>query len=184
MVDRANLIKHLEPRVRPTGSQAAAISTALDRALAELLLALPFPAVQHLPSTVRAELVELLGLIDQKTCEKLAAVWEPKRKLDTELKGRVKKDILDLIEAKRPVYEPVSVPLPEARNGDRVSIKAILRSSAPIKDLKALTKKWDKDWKPIPESRVAYEKRLIELIDGAEPVRPPPRPQRGRRARR
>jgi hypothetical protein len=170
VVDRANLIKHLEPRVRPTGSQAEAISKALDKALTELLLALPFWAIQQLPPAVKADLVEMVRLIDQKTCEKLATVWEPKRKLDTELKGRVKKDILALIEAKRPAYEPVSVSLSEARNGDRGSIKAILHSCAPTKDLKALTKKWDKNWKPGHESRVAYEERLIALIDGAEPA--------------
>ena len=146
------------------------IKTALDKALTELLMALPFRAMQEFPPAVTADLVELIRLIDQKTCEKLAAVWEPRRKLDAELKMRVKKDILALIEAKRPAYEPVSVPLSKARDGDRGSTKATLQSGAPIKDLKALMKKWDKNWKPAQESRLAYEERLMALVDGVEPV--------------
>ncbi len=175
MVDRAGLIKQLEPHVRATGSQAESITNALDKALIQLLMALPFRAVQELTPPKKADLVELIRVMDQKTCEKLAVAWEPKRKLDAELKVRVKKDVLALIEAKRPAYEPVLVPLSEARNGDRGSIKAMLQSGAPIKDLKSLAKKWDKNWKPAQESRVAYEERLKKLVDGAEPAVRAPR---------
>lgn len=175
MVDRANLIKQLEPRVRPSGSQAEAIRKAMDKTLTELVLALPINAVQQLSQEVKADLAALIGMIDQKTCEKLAAAWEPKRKLDAELKSRVKKDILALIESKRLPYEPITVSLVEARKSDREAVSATLRSAAPVKDLKALAKKWDKNWRPAQESRTSYVDRLIALIDGTEPAARAPR---------
>lgn len=170
MVDRANLIKHLEPHVRPTGSQVENIRSAMDKTLAELLLALPLSAVHDLPATVKTDLVEMILLIEPKTCEKMAAAWEPKRKLDAELKGRLKNDLRALINGRRPVYEPIAISLAEARKGDRSAIKSSLRTGAPLKDLKALTKKWDKNWRPAQETRSAYEDRLTAMLDGAEPT--------------
>lgn len=175
MVDRAALIQQLEPRVQPTGSQRETIRKALDKAVSELLLALPFRAVLDLPGSAKSDMVALLAMMDQKTCEKLSALWEPKRKLDAELKASVRKDVLALIEANRPAYEPVTVSLSEAQNGDRTAIIAKVRSAAPVKDLKALAKKWDKHWKPAQESRKAYEDRIIALIEGAGLATPAPR---------
>ncbi len=172
MVDRAALIQHLEPKVEPSGSQKESIRKALDKALAELLVVLPLRAVHELPGSAKTDLIAFIGMADQKTCEKVSALWEPKRKLDAELKATVRKDVLALIEARRPVYEPVTVALSEAQAGDRKDIIAKVRSAAPVKDLKALVKKWDKHWKAAQESRKAYEDRLVALIDGASPAQP------------
>ena len=175
MVDRAALIQQLEPRVEPTGSQKETIRKALDKALSELLLALPLSAANELHGYARSDLVALIGMTDQKTCEKLSARWEPKRKLDAELKVSVRKDVLALIESERPVYEPVAVSLSEAQAGDRKAFIGRVRSAAPLKDLKALAKKWDKHWKPAQDSRKAYEDRIVALIEGAGSTLPPPR---------
>ena len=173
MVDRAALIQQLEPRVQPTGSQKETIRKALDKALSELLLALPFRAVLELAGSAKSDLVALIGMTDQKTCEKLSALWEPKRKLDAELKASVRKDVLALIEGKRPAYEPVAGSISEAQAGDRMAIIARVRSAAPVKDLKALAKKWDKHWKPAQDTRKTYEDRIVALIEGAGPTLPP-----------
>ena len=174
MVDRAALIQQLEPRVEPTGSQKETIRKALDKALSELLLALPLSAAHDLGGNAKSDLVALIGMTDQKICEKLSARWEPKRKLDAELKASLRKDVLALLESKRPAYEPVTVSINEARAGDRKAIIGRV-SAAPLKDLKALAKKWDKHWKVAQDSRKAYEDRIVALIDGAEPTLPPPR---------
>jgi hypothetical protein len=181
VVDRAALIKTLEPCVRPTGSQSEAIRKALDKALSELIVTLPFEAFASLSDASKSDLAALIEMLDQKTCEKLSALWEPKRKLDAELKKRVKGDMLALIKKQRPRYEPVKLSLQEARNGCVSATITMVRSAAPIKDLKELAKSWDKFWKPTDEPRQAYEGRLIALLEGGNPF---PRPSKGRDASR
>jgi hypothetical protein len=121
----------LEPRVRPTGSQSEAIRKALDKALSEMIVTLPFETLASLSDASNADLVALIEMLDQKTCEKLSAFWEPKRKLDAELKSRVKKDVLALIRKQRPRYEPLKLSLQEARNGRLPATIEMVRSAGP-----------------------------------------------------
>ena len=170
MVDRATLIAAIAPNVQPTGTQAEAIRKALDKALSELLLALPYDALTELPHGTMAELVAVIGTIDQKTCEKLSALWEPKRKLDAELKLRVRKDLLGLLLKERVHYQSLPTGLAKAREDGVSASIAQLRSAAPLKDLKDLAKKWDKNWKALPETRGAYEEHLVALLKGTDPT--------------
>lgn len=170
MVDRAALIKFLEPRVRPSASQAEAIRKALDKALADLLPTLPFEVVSSFPKETAADLLAYMEILDQKVCEKLSAAWEPKRKLDADLKRRIRKDLTSLLRMERPVYEPVKVSLRDAREGRASDIVATIQSVAPLKDLQNLAKSWDKHWKPSKASREEYENRLSALMQGAEPI--------------
>jgi hypothetical protein len=145
----------------------------LDKALIEMIVTLPFEALASLPNASSADLVALIEMLDQKTCEKLSAFWEPERKLDAELKNRVKSDVLALMRKQRPRYEPLKLSLQEARNGRLSTTIAMLRSAAPIKHLKGLAKSWDKFWKPSVETRKTYEDRLIALLEGSDPILKP-----------
>jgi hypothetical protein len=167
VVDRISLIKALEPCVKPTGTQAEAIRKALDKALTETVMSLPLTAVGGLSSTVRSDLEVVLHSLDQKLAEKLAASWEPKRKLDAELKRSVKKDLIDLLHRRRTPYEPISVSLEEARVGNVAAYRATIEHVAPVKDVKTLLAKWDKNFKPAPTMRSGFVERLSELLNGA-----------------
>jgi hypothetical protein len=171
MVDRVSLIKALEPCVKPTSTQAEAMRKALDKALTETVMSLPLTAVDGLSSTVRSDLEVVLRSLDQKLAEKLAASWEPKRKLDAELKRSAKKDLIDLLHRRRASYEPISVSLEEARAEDTAVYRATIEHVAPVKDLKTLLTKWDKDFKPAPTTRSGFVKRLSELLNGAPPTK-------------
>ncbi len=171
MVDRAALIGDIAPCVKPTGTQEESIRKALDKALNELLLALPYEKLAGLSQSTMAELVAVVKMIDQKTCEKLSVLWEPKRKLDPELKLRVRKDLLALLLKERVRYEPLPAVLEIARQ-DGASISKV-RSAAPLKDLKDLAKKWDKHWKAAQETRAVFEEHLVALLKGHEPLAKP-----------
>lgn len=170
MVDRISLIQALEPCVKPTGTQAEAIRKALDKVLTDTVMSLPLSAVGGLSSSVRSDLEVVLRSLDQKLAEKLAAAWEPKRKLDAELKSSVKKDLVDLLHGRRQPYEPIVFTLEEARTGNVAALRETIAHVAPAKDLKSLLAKWDKNFKPTPTTRSGFATRLGELLDGAKPM--------------
>ena len=183
MVDRASLITTLERCITPTGTQAEAIRKALDKALHEAVLALPLAAATELPSAVRSELEIVLTSLDQKLAEKLAAAWEPKRKLDPDMKRSVKKDLLDLLHCRRPAYEPINFALEEARSASAAPLRIVIERVAPAKDLKALLSKWDKSYKPTSSNRSGLTDRLLALLNGATPT-PRPAPKAAKRESR
>ncbi len=164
------MIKALEPCVKPTGTQAEAIRKALDKALTETVMTLPLAAVDGLNASVRADLEVVLRSLDQKLAEKLAAAWEPKRKLDAELKRSVKNDLIELLHQRRQPYEPIVVSLEEARAGNAATLRATIEHVAPMKDLKSLLGKWDRNFRPIPTVRSGIATRLTELLNGAKPA--------------
>ncbi len=170
MVDRTSLIKALEPCVKPTGTQAEAIRKALDKALTETVMSLPLAAATGLSPAVRADLEVVLNSLDQKLAEKLAALWEPKRKLDADLKRSVKRELIDLMRMKRAAYVPITTSLEDARAGNTLALRAVIEHVAPVKELKSLLAKWDKNFKPAPTTRSGLVARLSELLDGAVPV--------------
>lgn len=178
MVDRASLIKALEPHVKPTGSQAEAIRKALDRALTEAIISLPLDAAHRLSASARGDLEVALGTLDQKTVEKLAASWEPKRKFDAEAKRASRAAVVELLRGQRPPYEPLPTSLDDARAGDVRRYRVTIERSAPEKDLKSLLTKWDKHFKPVPTNRAGLAERLVALLGGAPPAE---RPQPARR---
>ncbi len=185
MVDRVSLLRTLASRLKPTGTQEEAIRRALDKALAEVIGALPLNAAVDLPAAARAELEIVLQSLDAKVAEKLAALWEPARPLDADLKGVVKKDLIDLLHRRRLPYKPIAVSLTEARSGDIATYRSVI-GIAPNKDLKSLLKKWDANYKPVSTTRQGIVDRLSELLDGASPVPKTttnkPRPQKAAKA--
>jgi hypothetical protein len=124
------------------------------------VLALPLTAATELSSGVRSELEIVLTSLDQKQAEKLAAVWEPKRKLDPDMKRGVKKDLLDLLHRRRRAYEPINLTLEEARSASAAPLRIVIERVAPAKDLKA----------------------LLALMNGAPPA-PKPTPKAAKRQR-
>jgi hypothetical protein len=119
-----------------------------------------------------------LSTLDQKTAEKLAAAWEPKRKLDAEGKRAAKVALVELLRGQRPPYEPLPTSLEDARAGDVRRYRIAIERFAPEKDLKALLAKWDKHFKPVPTNRAGLAERLVALLGGASPAE---RPQPARR---
>jgi len=173
VVDRASLIKALEPHVKPTGSQAEAIRKALDKALTEAVMSLPLDAAIRLNPSARGDLEVALSTLDQKTAEKLAAAWEPKRKLDAEGKRAAKVALVELLRGQRPPYEPLPASLEDARAGDVRRYRISIERSAPEKDLKSLLTKWDKHFKPVPTNRAGLAERLVALLGGTPPAGKP-----------
>lgn len=167
MVDRASLISTLQPLAKPTNSQADGIDKALSKALAELILCLPLAAASALDGRSQEELAIVIRTLDGKTREKLAKNWEPLRKLDDELKSSLSSDLVDLVQARRPLYVPIKATLAEARlSGDDVSA---MFSHAPVKDLAALLKKWDRHLRPMPDGREQLVAHLRNLLKGQAP---------------
>ena len=179
MVDRASLIKALEPHVKPTGTQAEAIRKALDKALTEAVMSLPLDAAIRLNPSTRGDLEIALSTLDQKLAEKLAASWEPERKLDAEAKRAAKVALVELLRGQRQPYEPLPASLEDARAGDVRRYRITIERSAPEKDLKSTLTKWDKHLKPVPGSRSGIAARLLALLDGDPPVTKP-QPQKRR----
>lgn len=173
MVDRVALIKAIEPRLKLVGSQGEALRTALDKAVAEAVMALPLASAIEMPELTRGDLEVVLSTLEQKQAEKLATIWEPKRKLDADLKSSIKKDLVDLLIGRRGVYEPITASLEEARQSNAAKWRAVIEKSAPAKDLKALLTKWDKNLNPKPTSRTGLVQRLLALLDGASPAAKP-----------
>ncbi|MEZ0219114.1 MAG: hypothetical protein ACAH22_02340 [Tardiphaga sp.] len=171
MVDRPTLIKALHPIARPTSSQAEDIRKTLEKALTDIVFALPLMAARQLPVTERTELTQFLRRLDPKSLEKLAKVWEPKRKLDLELRRTLASDIVALVEEERQQYEPIKMTLDAAR-GDAAAIRPAL-AHTPAKDLTAMWKAWDKHNKLIPDQRSALLQRLHALLNGEAPMSPP-----------
>jgi hypothetical protein len=145
-----------------------------------MVLSLPLAAAIGLSPAVRAELEVVINSLDQKPTEKLAAVWEPRRKLDADLKRTVKKELIDLLYKRRAAYEPIATSLEDARAGDVAALQAVIEHVAPIKDLKSLLAKWDKNFKPAPTTRSGLVTRLSELLNGAAPVEHAPKRARPR----
>jgi flagellar motor switch protein FliG len=173
VVDRPTLIKVLDPIARPTSSHAETIRRALEKALTDIVLAVPLKAAQELGAAEKGELAHFLSRLDPKSLEKLAKTWEPKRKLDAELKRTLAIDIVALLEDKRAPYEPLKLTLDAARGN--ASVIAQTFAHAPAKDLAAVFKSWDRHNKPVPEQRSAVMKRLAALLDGASPMSAPTR---------
>lgn len=173
MVDRPSLIKALDSLSKPTSSQAENIRKLLEKALTDLVLALPLAAAQQLGSGDRAELSLFLSRLDPKALEKIAKSWEPKRKLDLEIKRTLAADLVALIEAKRTPYEPIKTTL-EAARSNTDAVRAVI-AAAPGKDLATVWKAWDKHNKTIPERRAELLHRLNTLLDGGTPMAPPTR---------
>ena len=176
MVDRPSLIKALEPISKTTSSQEESVRKLLEKALTELVVALPLAAAQQLGLSDRAELAAFLSRLDPKALVKIAKNWEPKRKLDLDIKRTLVADLLALIEAKRAPYEPVKATLDLAR-ADSHAVRSAL-NVAPIKDLTAAWKAWDKHNKTIPLQRPDILDRLNALVSGQEPMGPPAKASR------
>jgi hypothetical protein len=164
------MIKALEPHIKPNGTQAASIRKSLDAALAEAIMSLPLEDATRLSSSTRGDLEVALRMLDQKLAEKLAASWEPKRKLDAEEKKGAKAALVELLRGQRLPYEPLPTSLEDARAGDVRRYRIAIERSAPEKDLKSLLTKWDKHFKPVPTSRRALAERLLALLDGTRPA--------------
>lgn len=167
MVDRAALIKRLEPRVRPSGTQAVAIRAALDKALTEMVLSLPLNEATSLEPSDRSELELVLQSIDNKLIEKLALSWEPSRKLDADTKPTTKRELIELLHGRRPAYAPITQTLDTARSGNVAVVKLTMERLVPTKELKSLLGRWDKNFKPAATNREAYIRRLLALLEGA-----------------
>jgi hypothetical protein len=114
--------------------------------------------------------------------EKLARLWEPSRKVDTDAKPRLKHDLIDLLYKRRDVYaNPLAVGLYEARklaNGSGETLRAAIEHLAPLADLKTLLKQWDKHISPKPTTRKSHAERLLALLDGAMPAEKAPAARR------
>lgn len=173
MVDRTTLIKALEPHVKPTGSQAEAIRKALDKALTETVMCLPLEAAVRLSPAARGDLEVALNTLEQKLAERLAALWDPKRKPDAEAKRAAKVALIELLRGQRQPYEPLPASLEDARTGDIRRYRITIERYAPEKDLKSLLAKWDKYFKPIPSNRGGVADRLLALLDGVHPAEKP-----------
>lgn len=173
MVDRPTLIKVLDPIARPTSSHAETIRKALEKALTDIVLAVPLEAAQELGAAEKAELAHFLSRLDPRSMEKLAKIWEPKRKLDIELKRTLAGDLIALLEKKRAPYEPLKLTLDAARD-DATGISDLLHH-APAKDLSTVFKTWDKHYKPVPEQRSVVLQRLQALLRGEAPMSAPAR---------
>lgn len=173
MVDRVSMIKALEPHIKPNGTQAASIRKSLDNALTEAIMSLPLDEAIRLSSSTRGDLEVALGMLDQKLAEKLAASWEPKRKLDAEAKRAARGTLVELLRGQRPPYEPLPTSLEDARSGDVRRYRILIERSTLEKDLKSLLTKWDKHFKPVPTNRPGLAERLVALLGGAPPAEKP-----------
>jgi hypothetical protein len=183
MVDRLSLLREMEPLAKPTGTQAESIRRTLDKAMIELTLTLPLASARTLPQTSRAELeIVVHDVLSPKDAEKLAHLWEPSRKVDADAKPKLKHDLIDLLHKKREVYAiPSAVGLDEARklaNGSRETLSAAIEHLAPLADLKALLRQWDKHISPKPTTRKGHVERLLALLEGATPAEKTPSERR------
>jgi hypothetical protein len=175
MVDRLALMREMEPLIKPNGTQAESIRKTLDKAMVELALTLPLASAQALSLTRRDELeIVVRDFLSQKDAEKLARLWEPSRKVDTDAKLRLKHDLIDLLHRRRSEYSmPKAIGLDAGRNlagSDGVALRGAIERLAPLVDLKGLLRQWDKRLTPRPTTRKAHVERLLALLDGAAPA--------------
>jgi hypothetical protein len=185
MVDRLALLRDMEPLINPNPTQAESIRKTLDKVLVESTIALPLTAAQALPRAKRDELEIVVRHFGQKDAEKLAVFWEPDRKLNASTKRTIKDDLADLLHGRRKVYAlQKSVGLNAVRelaDEERAVLRLAIKRLAPLADLKALLKEWDKHLSPKPTTRDANVDRLVALLDGAAPM---PKPTRSTQSRR
>lgn len=171
MVNRAALFQAIEPLLEPTPTQREAIRKSLDKVLLDSVQTLPLKAAHGLASSVKHELsIVIRDLCSAKELAKIAALWEPQRKLDSETKQTLRNDLLNLLKGDRPRYDgPPSEPLIEARHQVE-RFRALIQKAMPTKDALALLKKWDKHLLPMPSVRDQIVERLMALLSGAAPA--------------
>jgi hypothetical protein len=178
MVDRIELIRAATPAAKLKEAAIHKLNELLDKALATILVELDLDAARGLAAPAIQELEDQLGALTMQDLKKLSARWEPNRKLDvgttaTELRA----SLCELLNGKRPPYQPLTMELAEALALDdhrKAQIRTTIEQIAPATDLKKLLKKWDKHNTPDAQTlRTWYSARAIELISGAEPVAKP-----------
>jgi len=149
----------------PTATQRETLRKLLDKALVEATLALPFQSASSLPAAAKDELEFIVReLCLAKDLQRLAALWEPRRKLDAVLKDTLRQDLIDLLRGRRRPYEGlVVVPLSVA-HGDLAGYRILIEQSIPTTDAKKLLKAWDKNLRPMPTARDDIVGHLLRLL--------------------
>lgn len=153
----------------PTPTQRDELRKSLDKVLVEATIAMPIESVRRLPSATKAELeVVIREMFINKDILRLAAGWEPLRKLDDDLKETLRVDLIDLIYDRRPQYTgPSLLDLSKAQE-QAESYRTYISRTMPTPDAKRLLKTWDKKLKPAPKARGQIIDHLLNLLERTE----------------
>ena len=138
------------------------------------IIGLSLEPAQALPSEYRDELeIVLCDICGPGDLLKIATRWEPARSLDAPLKQSLKYDLVDLLHNRRRRYDGFPMLTLDQAQQSPGDLRAKIQRLAPTKDLKRLLKAWDKHLTPIPTTRTGIVKRLLDLLDGAQPAERP-----------
>lgn len=101
---------------------------------------------------------------------KLAAKWEPARKLDAAFKETLREDLADLLQGRRlPYMGPTKLNLDTARTKQK-EVRSYITRTLPTAEAKRLLKSW-KTISPAPKERDDIVGHLLSLLDEPSSVR-------------
>jgi hypothetical protein len=169
-VNRISLLQALEPLIAPTSTEREELRKSLDKTLVSVTLALPFDEAQRLTIGAKAELeIVIRDVFLAKELLKLAAKWEPARKLDAAFKETLREDLVDLLQGRRlPYTGPPNLDLDTARTKP-AEVGIYITRSLPTAEAKKLLKSW-KTISPVPKERDEIVAHLLSLLDEPSPV--------------
>lgn len=156
--------------IAPTPTEREELRKSLDKILVEAAIALPFEQAIQLSKSSRCELeVVLREMFLAKDLARLAAKWEPKRKLDAGFKETLREDLIDLLEGRRPPFTgSVTLDLNTARQ-QLARSRLYIERSLPIADAKKLLKAWANP-KPAPKQRSDVIDQLLAVLTQDHPA--------------
>ena len=126
---------------------------------------MPLESAASLPAPAKDELeVIIRELCLAKDLQRLAALWEPRGKVDAALKDTLREDLIDLLRGKRHLYEVLVVVPLKVAHGDPAAYRILIERSMPTADAKKLLKAWDKNLRPLPTGRDDIVGHLLRLL--------------------
>lgn len=163
MVDRIALLKEVSSRTKLNIKDSDDVAKKLNALLQKVLPKVSLDDARALD--VRDDLdVFIRTEAPSSVLGALSNAWEPARKtLTRDHKEALNWDLSDLLMERRGRYEAPDVSLEEAKllTGKKLSdLEATIRL-APVKDLKALLKKWDPKRPPLTAGQLHEELRLL-----------------------
>ncbi|MEZ6002056.1 hypothetical protein [Hyphomonas sp.] len=182
MLDRIELISAVNGfPLKISATAQRALHKTLDKALGQMLVALPLEAAQAATATEQRMIIEAftesLSMADLK---KISKLWEPKRTVTSSVaQTELARDLEQLLFRSREPFKPTTLSLAQVRSlsdADRGTIETGIRRFATASQAKALLRKWDKHNNlKTGGGDAEIRERLLDLIAGAEAVPKPPK---------
>jgi hypothetical protein len=150
MLDRIELLRDLNGLpLKLTGTAQRALEKTLDKAIGQMLVALPLAAARRASPQahrmISAGLIEALTMAELK---KLSKVWEPKRAVPQGAgHAELAADLIALMNGDREPFEPTKLGLAQARSlggAEKAALAQGIERYASAPQLKPILKKWDK----------------------------------------